>query len=173
MLNKKQTAAIEIAALLVLSLGIFALLQPSLTGYISTSAKKASLNIYVTESATYDLSSTLPVELTSLSITGEAQGAVQVYLIADKEYLVYSNFAPRTTNKITGLTTQIYISEDERLKERTTNPPGTIIREGGFTGSCIETCSLTGLHQDKYKLKVLLGHNASLYLDTLTFSTPE
>lgn len=173
MLNKKQTASIEIAALLILSLGIFALLQPSLTGYISTSAKRASLNLYITESATYDLSSTLPVELTSLSITGEAQGPVQVYLVADEEYLVYSNFVPKTTNKITGMTTQIYISENERLNERAANPPGTVIREGGFTGSCIETCSLTGLHQEKYKLKVLLGNNASLYLDTLTFSTPE
>ena len=156
----KIKIAVAITAVLVLSVYIFN--NPNVTGYVSTDFVMQNLNLTLTQSQKFALSSTSPepFTLTSFKLSGEVigDGRVEIYLDnrQGQELLIYNNLKTkdRGIGAITGFSIEGEADEEAEKAAYFLISPGEIIQNpelqelsereetvsGTFENQCSDTC---------------------------------
>ncbi|VVB81705.1 Uncharacterised protein [uncultured archaeon] len=135
--------------------------KPTITGFVPAETFSQSLDMDVSESQRFVLSSEAPLKLSSLSLSGKVNGAglVNIYLSdGATERLVFSNKRRQGSaiDQITGMAS-LDISPEQMLERIESLPAGYVAVPGVFNNECRETCIL-----DPALLK-----NPDLYLDVV------
>jgi len=154
--------------------------DPSITGFVPSETQSQGLDIDVTESQRFKLSSNGEIlKLTSLLLSGnvEGDGLVTVYLSdGEAQWLVYSNkkkLVSSSMAKITGMAvSELNIQPGKKLDYIVSLPQGYATESGIFDNVCIETCMLAeGLFdQSHLYMDVVIEPGASLHISGISFS---
>jgi hypothetical protein len=186
---------VGLAVVLILSLGVFMLGKPNITGYLSLDFVMQDLNIMIADSQSLILTSTNsePVTLTSFKLSGEiiGEGRAEVYLDNGKgqKLLVFRN--AREKRKAMSTVTGLYIqggpdnTEAEEKSYLVLNPGGIItdmdlaelaeneeLVEGVFSNECEDTCYIKMELSDEtaYQLIFNLEPGTGLKLDSIVYT---
>lgn len=162
-LNQFAKVKIALAITLVLALSFHIFTNPNITGFVSLDFIMEDLNITLTESQSFILTSTAtePFTLTSFKISGDimGNGSVEVYLDNNQgqKLMIYKNIRTRGggMEQITGrATTEEQAEVSAEKKSYLIISPDKIIENveplqlsekeetvsGPFSNECVETC---------------------------------
>jgi hypothetical protein len=164
-IDKLTKIELSAAVALVLGLSLYLFGSPNITGFLTLDLVMQDLDIVLTESRTYSLSSSAPDPfiLTSFKVSGKitGNGRVEVYIDNNQgqQILVYKNIKQknRGMGHITGLLTRgEKMTENEKARQETylvINPSEAIqnpelqeitekeeIISGVFSNECSESC---------------------------------
>ena len=154
--------------------------RPSITGFVPTEAYSQELNIDISSSQRFILSSNEAVlKISSLALTGSVQGngLVNVYLSdGGQKWLVFSNKKKQQSamEQITGLAVhELDIKPGEKLDRIETLPAGYKAASGGFQNECVDTCVLQQdlLNKPSLYLDVIIEPGTTLHISGMRFST--
>ena len=195
--NKFQKIEIAFAVILVLVLSAFMLRNPSITGYLSTDFVMQDLNLTLTNSQSFIITSSnpKPFNLTSFKLSGtiEGNGEVGIYLDNNpgKQLLIYRNVKEKTKGLsiITGFFTEgEKQAETEKAKQGSylVIAPGKQLQEikmpelsekeeivkGMFTNECDETCfiKMEMSNQLGYQLIFKIESGTTLKLNNIVYT---
>ena len=188
---------VGLAVVLILSLGVFMLGNPNITGYLSLDFVMQDLDIMVGESQSIILTSTNtePVTLTSFKLSGEiiGEGMAEVYLDngQGQKLLVYRN--AREKRKAMSTITGLFIEGEKQIENKKAEEksylvlnPGRMIEDaelselaedeevvaGVFSNECTDTCFIKMELSDKtaYQLIFNLEPETELKLDSIVYT---
>lgn len=177
-------SAIGIALVLigVLSLNYISLPsgKPTLTGvtgFVPADVISQPLNIDVTRSQEYSLSTSDSFTLTSLRLSGsvEGSGIAQIFLIdGEKKYLIYNNIKEKEVNKNLVTGQAIDINPDAYVatpSAKLQDNQETVF--GSFYEECGETCFIKlPFSQNKiYRIAFYVDENTAMKISELTYTT--
>ena len=154
--------------------------KPSITGFVPTETYSQELNIDISDSQRFVLSSDeSALKLSSLALTGivQGEGLVNVYLSdGSNNWLVFSNKKKQSSamEHITGLAVhELDIQPSERLDKIETLPAGYKSEPGGFQNECVDTCMLQPdlLNKQSLYLDVIIEPGTHLHISGMRFST--
>ena len=171
--------ALGIVVMTVIVITLF-LGKPSITGFVPTETYTQSLNIDVSESQRFVLSSESGelLKLSSFLIAGsvDGNGLVNVYLTdGDRKWLVFSNKRKvgSSMEQITGMAvSDLNIEPGERLNVIESLPSGYQTRSGAFQNECLETCVLDEeiFNKSSLFLDVIIEPGTSLHISEIRFT---
>lgn len=176
-----QKERVVLSVLVIAIFTIVLLQEPSTTGFVSTKSYTQGLNIEVSESQRFRLSSETPLKFTSLMVSGEVKGKglANVHLVAgDNRWLVYSNKQKqgREVSKITGFaTSELVIEPKEMLDVQEKIPPGYSALEGKFSNVCAQTCILDSnmLKDSEAWLEVIVESGTTVRISDIIFTVED
>ena len=171
----------ERVVLSILVMAIFAVVllqEPSTTGFVPTKSFTQGLNIEVSQSQRFRLSSGEPLQFTSLLVSGEikGRGLASVYLVAGgHRWLVYSNKQKqgRGVSPITGFaTSELIVEPKEIIEVEEKLPPGYSGFEGQFSNECAQTCILDSnlLKGTEAWLEMIVEEGTTLKISDIIFT---
>lgn len=148
--------------------------RPTITGFVPTEAFSQSLDMDVSESQRFVLSS--EDKLSSLSLSGKVNGAglINIYLSDGVvQRLVFTNKKRQGSamDQITGMAS-LDISPGEKLNKIESLPAGYVAVPGSFHNECRETCVLdpTLFNSPSLYLDVVVEPGTSVYISELRFA---
>ena len=156
--------------------------SPNITGFVPTSMNRQELDLTLTESKRFALSSdqgTLKIGSFSASGSIKGTGLVNIYLSDGKtSFLVYTNQKKTSSalSQITGLAqSELIVSPGELLQKVDELPQGYQTESGAFTNVCIETCNMLPELYNKQTLYLdaVITQPALVHISEITFSTHE
>ncbi len=173
---------------LVLSVVVFTIIvvtlfvgNPSITGFVSTETFTQPIDIDVSESQRFVLSSEsgalLKLSSFSMASTVVGNGLVNVYLTDGvRNWLVFSNKWKEGSSmeEITGMAVaNLNIDSGERLNRIESLPSGYQTRSGVFQNQCMETCILDEdlFNKEQLFLDVIIEPGTSLHVSEIRYST--
>jgi hypothetical protein len=173
---QKERAILTVLVLLIFL--VILLKDPSTTGFVPSKSYTQGLNIDVTESQRFRLSSGEPLRFTSLMVSGDVKGKglANVYLVAgEKRWLIFSNKHKqgREGSKITGLaTSELIIEPSEKISVKEELGPGYVTTTGKFSNECAETCILEShlLGGKEAWLEVIVADNTQVHISDIIFT---
>lgn len=155
--------------------------KPSITGFVSTETYSQQLDLDVSESQRFILTSSSGgvLKLSSLSLAGSVSGTglVNVYLSdGNKQWLVFSNKRREGSSmeEITGLAVgELNIEPSGKLDRIETLPPNYETKSGAFQNECLETCVLDEgiFNKPSLYLDVVIEPGTTLHISEIRFST--
>lgn len=145
------------------------------TGFVSADTVTQSIDIPVTKSTAFELSSSTSFLLTSFRLSGTVTGSGVVRVMLDdgkEEYLVYTNEKEqRVGNLITGSAVQIVPVGDPVPDAQPT--AGMVSQSGKFYNECKQTCflKLAFAPGKTYHMRVQLGEGTTVALTQLSYTS--
>lgn len=196
-LSTLKKMEITFAVILILSLGVFMLGNPNITGYLSLDFVMQDLDIMVGESQSMIMTSTNPesVTLTSFKISGEilGDGRAEVYLDngMGQRLLVYRNTGEK--RKAMSVVTGLFIEGEKQIENNKAEEksylvlsPGKRIEDmvmaelsekeevvaGVFSNECTDTCFIKMELSDQiaYQLIFNIEPETGLKLDSIVYT---
>jgi hypothetical protein len=150
--------------------------KPTITGFVPTETFSQSLDMDVSESQRFVLSSEQPLKLSSLSLSGKVNGAglVNIYLsdgVAQRVVFTNKKRQGSAMDQITGMAS-LDIIPGEKLNKIESLPAGYVAVPGSFSNECRETCVLDPalFHGPSLYLDIVVEPGTSVYISGLRFS---
>ena len=165
-----------------------------ITGHVSADTNLQTLNLVISQSQTYIISSQspTPLQLSFIRVTGEIIGKGKASIILDNgkgdRLLLYTNAVKRTEpNLITGMavagSSGGAVSGEAKESDLFNLIPGKkllylpsigsdeTLTEGRFTNECLETCfiEMELSNQTTYALEFLVSEGTQIRLDNLLY----